>query len=436
MKIAALNVFDRSCSFRYRSRSLGRLGLVLLCLSSLSPLWAGPNDGTGQNDGAGPNDWLQFRGPNHQASASAELPAQIDTAEVVKWECELPGKGVSGPIVVGEKVFVTCSSTSQQNQLHVMCVDAKSGQKIWHRQFWALGRCGSDPTSANAAPTPASDGESVVALFSSNDLVCLDLDGNLRWARALTEDYPKAANDVGMASSPVIHAGVIYVQVENQGESFVAAIDIHTGVNLWKVARPRLASWSSPIVVPAGDDRPAMLVVLSADRLSALNLADGSTYWDIEGSTYPIPSPVFDPQTQILLASIEGLSAFRLTDTQSPAVLWQEQKLSPSNVSCVIRDGKLFSLNRSSVAVCAEIESGQELWKSRIGGNHYATPILAKDLMFYFAQDGTARVLNLDSPEPEVVSERKFDDPILGTPAVGEDAIFIRREKTLMRISG
>ena len=59
-----------------------------------------------------------------------------------------------------------------------------------------------------AASTPVSDGERVFAIFSSNDLVCLDLDGNLLWLRGITRDYPNASNSLGMASSPIVLDGL------------------------------------------------------------------------------------------------------------------------------------------------------------------------------------------------------------------------------------
>ncbi|MEZ6108579.1 MAG: PQQ-binding-like beta-propeller repeat protein [Pirellulaceae bacterium] len=114
------------------------------------------------------------------------------------------------------------------------------------RRFWATGRPFSHPTSANAAPTPVSDGERIYAFYSSNDMVCLTLDGDLVWYRGLTFDYPKAANDVGMASSPVIAGDVVVVQIENQGDSFVAGIDRLTGETRWRHAAPRKPTGARP----------------------------------------------------------------------------------------------------------------------------------------------------------------------------------------------
>lgn len=382
------------------------------------------------------DSWLGFRGPGQANVTATEMSGDLNTDQAIAWSAELPGRGVSGPIVVDGRVIVTASTTAKQNELHVFCFSASDGQQLWHRQFWALGRCGCDPTSANAAPTPVSDGKHILAFYSSNDLVCLDLDGNLKWLRALTGDYPKAANDVGMSSSPIIHGQKVIVQLENQGESFAAAVDIETGENIWKVPRPRKASWSSPVLIPARATSPAQVILLSADRLSSLDAESGNLNWEVEGPTYPIPSPVFDSDTGLLFASIEGLSAFRLNGNQAPERLWNEQRLSPTNVSLAVEDGKLYTLNRGSVAVCAEQVSGDEVWKARIGGNHYGCPVIAGQFIYYFSQNGTARVVDRSLVEPEVISEREFDEPILGSPAADATGIYVRLQNRLVKFAG
>jgi outer membrane protein assembly factor BamB len=188
---------------------------------------------------AGAADWLQFRGTNsNSATTDAPPPADLsDTLAHVAWQASLPGRGLSSPIVVDGRVIVTCSSGPNQDRLHVLCFDAASGKQLWERQFWATGRTLTHPSSANAAPTPASDGKLVFAFYSSNDLACLDLDGNLKWFRGLAHDFPHAGNDVGMSSSPVVLGDVVITQIECQGDSFAAGIDKHTGESRWRIVR-------------------------------------------------------------------------------------------------------------------------------------------------------------------------------------------------------
>src|SRR5206468_2022676 len=98
-----------------------------------------------------------------------------------------------------------------------------------------------------AAPTPATDGERVYALFATGDLVCLGADGDLLWYRALARDYPHISNQVGMAASPVLYKDVLLVPMETADESFAAGLDKLTGTNRWKVRRPREINWGTPV---------------------------------------------------------------------------------------------------------------------------------------------------------------------------------------------
>ena len=226
-------------------------------------------------------DWNQFRGPDTRSVASAVLPTDWSNDSNVAWRKELPGRGPSGPIVVDGRVFVTCSSGVKQDRLHVVCYDADSGELLWHRQIWANGRTMTHPTSSTAAPTPASDGQHVFAFYSSNDLICYDLDGNLKWYRALGKDYPKAGNDIGMASSPVVAGGTVVVQVENQGDSFAAGIDVETGLNRWRIDRKKSANWTSPIAMKtkSGID----VVLLKSDEgVTARDILTGDEVWSYE----------------------------------------------------------------------------------------------------------------------------------------------------------
>ena len=199
------------------------------------------------------DDWAQFRGAGGVSSASANLPTSFTAEKNIAWKLPLPAKGASSPIVVGGKVVVTCSGGEGQDELYTVCVDAETGEKLWTQRFWATGRCFVHPLSANAAPTPTSDGKFIYVFYSSNDLACLDLDGNLVWYRGLAVDFPKAGNDVGMASSPAVKNGVVVVQVECQGDSFAMGLDARNGTTMWTQKRSKDAVWTSPLIIEEKD---------------------------------------------------------------------------------------------------------------------------------------------------------------------------------------
>ena len=151
------------------------------------------------------------------------------------WSVDLPGRGLSSPILVGDSVFLSASSGPLQKNLHIMAFDAETGKKRWERNFKATGFMICHTKTCVAASTLASDGDYLVAQFSSNDVFCLDLKGNLRWLRGMTYDRPNIANGLGMSSSPVLVGGTVIIQTENDADSFSFGLDLQNGKTLDKI---------------------------------------------------------------------------------------------------------------------------------------------------------------------------------------------------------
>src|SRR4051812_37298304 len=186
-------------------RRVGRGG----CLSVVT-LWV-----LSLTAGARAGDWPQFRGPGGTGVADETgVPTRWGPDENIRWKADLPGRGISSPVVARGKVYVTACTGALQDRLHVLCFDSATGKRLWERQLWATGNTFCHPKTCMAAPTPATDGERVYALFATGDLVCLDAGGNLLWYRALARDFPRVSNQVGMAASPVLWQDVLLVPME------------------------------------------------------------------------------------------------------------------------------------------------------------------------------------------------------------------------------
>lgn len=388
------------------------------------------------------NDWPMFRGPGGRSIGEAtDLPLEWSIAEGknVAWQADLPGRGVSGPIVVGGKVFVTASSGPNRDKLHVVAFDASTGKQLWHRQFWATGMSLCHEASANAAPTPASDGERIFAFFSSNDLIALDLDGNLLWMRGLELDYPGAGNALGMSSSPVVVGDVVVVQSEAQGNSFVAAIDRHDGSTRWDLKRPNVASnWCSPIAIESEytvDKQPAV-VLQSPDGIDLHRADNGKLLLHIETECESIPSLTFDKH---LYAPANGIQVFDilsagLDDKDLP--IWQESKLQPSSASAVVAEGQVFVVSRAGVLSGGSLET-KKVWKLRLGGRFWATPILIGNHLYCINGDGKSFVVELGEPgeKGRIVAENEFGENVFGSPAVADNGLFVRSHAHLWKIA-
>jgi outer membrane protein assembly factor BamB len=379
-------------------------------------------------------DWVQFRGsPVGGLAVDTDLPVQWNDGENLAWRIDLPGRGPSSPIVVGERILLTATTGFREDRLHVLCFDAATGDQLWERRFWATGRTATHDSITGAAPTPASDGRYVYAFYSSNDLICLDLDGNLRWYRGLTYDYPKAGNDVGMASSPVVVDGVVVVQVENKSDSFAAGIDAATGETRWRLPRAQDSNWASPIVLPGQGGRRTAVLLQSGDVLTAHDPQTGEQLWRFDDGCATVASSVY--HDGLLFTPMNGLTALRLSDQSNAVeVAWDSNRMRPGSASPIVHDGRVYVLSNATVR-CGDGETGDLLWSVRLKGRHWATPVIAGGHLYCTNQDGVVRVVKLGDQEGEIVGETELGETIHASPAVAGDAMYIRSDKHLWKIA-
>ncbi len=382
-------------------------------------------------------DWRQFRGPETDGVAVQDTLPALDMKQNLAWKADLLGRGLSSPIVVGNRVFVTASSGQHNERLHVLAYDADTGRKLWQRTLAATGPTDSHPKSCMAAPTPASDGKVVVALFGTDDLVGLDLDGNVLWVRCLYPENEGASDARGLASSVVICRGVAVVHIENQNASFATGIDVPTGSTRWRIDRPRELCWTSPLLLPGKTPDQTLVLLDGSTRLSAIDPETGREVWGVAGQFHAIASGLFCNDMLYVPGSgmgQKGLLAYQVTSRMTaPRLLWEKLKLNPSTASPVAHAGRLYTL-RGAVLVTADARSGEILGQLRLKGPFSASLILAGGRLYCVNEAGLAQVVKPDGKDGKVVEQCPFAETILATPAISGGAFYIRSDRHLWKI--
>jgi outer membrane protein assembly factor BamB len=378
-------------------------------------------------------DWRQFRGNLVNSVATENLPIEL-SGETIAWKVDLPGRGLSGPIVVGDKLFLTASSGYTQDRLHVLCFSTTDGNKVWERQFTALGRTNCHEKMCNATPTMTSDGERVFAFYSSNDLICLDMDGNLQWMRGLGSEFPNASNSLGMSSSPIVIGSTVVVQVESDAEAFACGVDTVSGETKWQLERPRAANWTSPTMLPATADNPALALLQSSKGITAVDVESGKVLWNFENGASTIPSSTV-AAGRIVIPS-NGLTVLKpAADGTSFEEVWNSSRLSPSTPSPVVMNGMAFTLNSAGVLSAGSVESGDRLWQLRLKGPFSGTPLVSNGHLFLFNEDGAAFVVRPEQDGGQIISELDLGETILCSPAAADDALYIRSDDHLWKFA-
>jgi outer membrane protein assembly factor BamB len=339
----------------------------------------------------------------------------------------LPGYGQSSPIVWRNAVFVTTMQGARKQTPTVLCFDLATGTKLWQREFESTQEIEATNMVTRSSPTPAVDRERVYAFFESGDLVALDHAGNLVWQRSLVEEYGPFTGLHGVGSSLAQTDDAIFVLVNHEGPSYLAAIDKATGENRWKVDYPGRVAWSSPIISPHGKEQT--VVVSAAGLVEAFDASTGSRLWQVDGlSGNTVPSATSDGE-RVYVGSQEVASnvAVDLVGGK-PEIRWRADQASCNFMSPLAHDKRVYMVNRSGVAFCLDADTGEQLWKHRLPDTCWASPLGAGDRVYFFCKDGETVVVRAGD-KVELLAENTLsigsDARIYGIAAV-DGALILR----------
>lgn len=389
-------------------------------------------------------DWPHWRGPQRTGfSAERGLPLVWDRTTNVAWSTPLPGTSGATPIVWEERVFL---NVAVGDRLELWGLDRADGSVLWKRP---LGGGNVSKRKGNlSSPSPVTDGEMVWAMTGTGVLTAFDFAGNERWRRDLQAEYGQFGVLHGYSSSPLLHAGALYVQVLHgfltDDPSYVLAIEGSTGATRWRIERPT----DAPREAPDAYTTPALLstaegeriVISGADYVTAHDPATGREVWRLPGlnpSRNPmqrvVASPLIVGDLVIAPSRVRPLLALRAggDSGELPAVVWSTDR--GPDVPTPASDGeRLYILTDGGVLWSLEVESGRVVWgPARVASATYsASPLLADGRLYVTSESGLTTVVAA-GPEFEVLAENDVDEYTLASLAVSDGQIFLRTAEHL-----
>ncbi len=424
---------------RWRLNSLERMVGRVMVLVGISIGSAG-SSAADEPDAA----WSSFLSFAPEAIDAERLPVAW-TPNDVTWKARLVGYGQSSPALWRDRLFVTTVTGPMKDVYHVSCLDTATGETDWVYSFDSSWPSESSTRVSRAAPTPVVDSEAVYAFFESGDLVCLGHDGKLRWSRALQRDWGEFDNRFGISASPAHSDRCLFVLVDHEGESRLAAIDKQTGREQWVVPRgPRSRTWSSPGLVRVGDT--TVVVCSSSGTVDGYLVDNGNRVFstaDVGGNTVATPIDLGDGEFLVasLIRPADGPAENAATSNRKMKIVREGDRwrLETGWVAEAARGGFCspvgdslccYWLNPVGVLFCLDRETGQEHYARRLScGACWATPIVVGNRLYLFGKDGET-VVARSGPRLEMISEANRvwpeDEPPsaseqLGQPPTADD---------------
>ena len=420
-----------------------------------------------------PTNWHQWRGPLGTGEAiDADPPTTwrhddaTGASENIVWKTAIPGKGHSTPVVSGNSIFVTTAvptgerfeprysgapgahdnaPISQSHAFFVIAINRNDGRIRWRRKVReAIPHEGAHISASLASASPSTDGERVFAHFGSYGLYCLDFDGNVLWEKSFGKMHSKHGH--GEGSSPALHDRTLVVNWDHEGQSFITAIDTHSGKERWRVSRDEVTSWASPLIITDENDAEKQQVIVPGTRrIRAYNLADGKVIWECGGlSSNVVASPVAADGMVFAASSYDtrNMLAIQLAGangdiTDTDRVVWSRRERAPYVPSPLLYKGSLYFLRHyqgiMSRVVAATGEERTAPFRLGPIRNVYSSPIAAHDRIYVSDLDGVTMVFTHDDI-PRPISANTINEPISASlVAVGKE-LYIRGEKHLFRI--
>ena len=405
-------------------------------------------------------NWVSFRNfDGNGIGFSDNPPTQWNgrTGENIIWQSEVPLPGNSSPVIWtdesgGGKLFLTGADEDSQK---IFCYDITNGELLWEadvtRPEAKITADQVDHDTGFAAPTPVVDGRHVYAMFANGELVAVNFDGTFVWRHS----FGIPDNSYGFASSPALYFDKLIVQFDDgEGESSkLIAFNRDNGDVLWKTAREAIPnSWASPTIKKIGDSY--QIIACGNPYVIAYNPEDGTEIWrcrclsgDVGPSAVAFENAVLITNEFPRTTTIDATGSGDVTATH---ILWVGINATPNAVSPLMTEEYFLTLDAGGFltgydpTVLNPTNKRARFWELEVGDmvSLYSSPILVGTYLYVFDKtkdNARSFVIDLskvavgedgrlteESEQAMIVSENPMPEPVVTSPAMLNDRLYIR----------
>jgi outer membrane protein assembly factor BamB len=397
----------------------------------------------------------------------------IESSYNVKWNVEIPGLGLSCPVIWDDKVFISTAvsekdkegylpgmygdidpvNDSSEHVWKVLCFDLNSGKLIWEKDACqGIPKVKRHPKSSHANTSVATDGSHVIAFFGSEGLYCYNVDGELLWKRDF--GLIKSAWNVvksaewEFSSSPLIYQDKVIIQADALNTAFVAVLDLHSGKTLWKKERDEITNWCTPNIY--FDGSKARIVVNGYKHRGAYDLLTGEEIWWMSGGgDIPVPTPIVWKDL-IFFNSAHGGKAPMMAiknsakgdipyppSESSPGddFAWHYDRQGAYMTSVLVYDSLLYRLRWNGNLSCFDARTGEIIYKETVHPSSFIASPVASDGKIYMVSEYGDLYVAKAGREYELLRKIPLGDVSLVTPGIAGGTLILRTAGSLIAVS-
>ena len=389
------------------------------------------------------DDWTRFLGNLGNATASdSDLPTQWSDSKNLKWKSPVPGPGSSSPIVLGNRVYLTCytgygtqkvtdrktsdkdAGNIQDLTRHLLCYDRNSGKLLWQRAVSNDSVKNEDPYKSYityhgyATNTPITDGKSIFVFFGKVGIIAFDQDGNEKWRRSF-EGEPNRTR-WGSAASPILFGDDLIVNaIDECGK--ILAINKSDGSIRWDFETGSRMAYSTPALITT-DSGSIELVVAIPEKVLGVDPQTGKGLWHAKTTLMNEvnPSIVVEGDVAYVYGGYQGVGSLAVRaggegDVSGSHVLWATKDTSYVSTP-ILKDNHLYWIDEKGIAYCVNAKSGKRVYRERVPGTDagqgvkfFASPVLVGDNIIAASRNTGTYVWEANPEKFNLISQNKFD---------------------------
>jgi len=420
-------------------------------------------------------NWPAFRGDHAAGVGSKAVPTQWDISKGtnVAWKANIPGLGLSSPIAWGNRIYVTTAVQAQgqaevdakgsndkvthandqvPHQWRLYALDRSTGKIVWS----TVASSGTPPgkrhvKSSYANPTPTTDGKTIVATFADGTLAAFSMQGKVLWKHSYLVPASSAADDINdVTTSPVIYKNLVIQQHDYDPKGYLAAYDLKTGNEVWKVERDETNTWSTPSILHVGGRD--ILVTNSWRNTHAHDPLTGKELWRMrarKGSYDKGPAPLQAGDLTIISgggpeqpvyaikATASGELANLADKPLSEHIAWTTDRGSPYIPTPVIVGEHLYVLTDKGILSAYDMRDGKRIYQQRVSetaGGFSASPVAAGGNLYLSSEDGEVFVVRAGE-KFELLATNPMNEPLLASPAIANNMLVLRTPSAVYGIA-
>jgi len=373
-----------------------------------------------------------FRGNSSTGINNAKkIPTSwnLSSSKNILWKVKVPRKGYNSPIINGNKIFF---SGADENARELFCYELSSGKELWKLAAKNIqGSPSQVPATTDdtglAAPTVATNGKQVCAIFATGDVICADMDGKQLWAKNI--GVPD--NHYGYASSLLIFGNSLIIQYDNLNAKKVISLDLMTGNQRWsKIRTEKHPSWCSPII--AYVNKKPQLILIGNPGITSYNPNNGEQYWRVEAmSGEPAPSPAYT--NGIIFAATEYATLVAI-NAEDGSELWRNDEFLPEVSSPVATKDFVFVATSYGVVASFNAQTGELIKSMETNVEFYSSPIIVEGKIYLICTKGKVFVFSAKG-DFSLINSFETGQKTFATPAFTDKKIVIRTQESIYCVS-